>query len=640
MTESFLAKAKAFKQTKEQGERPLRVVTADAFDSPARTGGGSGKGYAEAALDKEADNVRSAPSGTRNHALNAAAFSLGQLVAGGELNEQHVITTLAHAARSAGLDEKEIGPTIASGLAKGQLNPRVAPRDQILRGVFATPEQAAERWEDPEPLEGDLEPAPPFPANTLPGVVGDFVTALAAHTQTPVDLGAMMVLSGLSVAAANRAWIDGGSGWNESLIFWSVSALPPGSRKSPVVNHVAGVFYRMEADARRVYDEAHRGKEDLLEAAQARRAATITSLGKATLAERNNLEADLEKVRGEIEDLTVPPAREYLISDFTPEALAVELAANDGTIGVLDDEGGVFGNITGRYTQGTPQLDLILTAYDGKRPYKQSRVGRRKIEIPWPAIAIGLAVQPSVLRDTTTTPALRERGLMGRFAYCVPQDTVGTRTNRNVPDMPHHLTQGWGDAIEAIARIPICGPDQPRRIIPLAYEAHAAHLDYRDEIEPRLHPDTGDLAFMADWAAKHAGRVLRIAGLLHLAGGNDPAEPVSLRTMTDAITIGDWMIEHAVRVYGGWRAPGVDMTGPLAILKWIRRTGTKTFTVRDFHVAAKGQSWVNADVIRDALVVLVEAGWLASVEEFYSDGKRRRKDGRFVSHPALLGGSK
>jgi hypothetical protein len=44
-----------------------------------------GRRYAEAALRAETHNVATAPEGTRNHALNSSAFSIGQFVASGYL---------------------------------------------------------------------------------------------------------------------------------------------------------------------------------------------------------------------------------------------------------------------------------------------------------------------------------------------------------------------------------------------------------------------------------------------------------------------------------------------------------------------------------------------------------------------------
>lgn len=57
-----------------------------------------GSPYGRKALEEEAAKVRSAPRGERNDALNRAAFSLFQLVAGGVLEEQEVQATLERAA--------------------------------------------------------------------------------------------------------------------------------------------------------------------------------------------------------------------------------------------------------------------------------------------------------------------------------------------------------------------------------------------------------------------------------------------------------------------------------------------------------------------------------------------------------------
>ncbi len=65
-----------------------------------------------------------AVEGTRNHRLNAAAFSLGQLVGAGLLHLDAVAGALLVAALASGLGETEAMRTIGSGLAAGQRCPR------------------------------------------------------------------------------------------------------------------------------------------------------------------------------------------------------------------------------------------------------------------------------------------------------------------------------------------------------------------------------------------------------------------------------------------------------------------------------------------------------------------------------------
>ncbi len=80
--------------------------------------------YAAAALDGELAKVRGASEGARNSMLVAASFSVGQLVAGGDLDLVHVAAELLAAATLVGLATSEAGRTIASGLRAGIANPR------------------------------------------------------------------------------------------------------------------------------------------------------------------------------------------------------------------------------------------------------------------------------------------------------------------------------------------------------------------------------------------------------------------------------------------------------------------------------------------------------------------------------------
>lgn len=87
-------------------------------------------GYAAAAVRAEIGAVITAPAGTRNHQLNCSAFSLGQLVAAGMLDEDQVTAALRRAAERNGLladdGPRQCEATIRSGLRAGMANPRQA----------------------------------------------------------------------------------------------------------------------------------------------------------------------------------------------------------------------------------------------------------------------------------------------------------------------------------------------------------------------------------------------------------------------------------------------------------------------------------------------------------------------------------
>jgi putative DNA primase/helicase len=88
--------------------------------------------WARCALEQECALVVAAPVGTRNDALNRAAFNLFQIVAGGALGEQEVGDRLFAAAEACGLvaddGAQQVVATIESGAYAGSKHPRHRPR--------------------------------------------------------------------------------------------------------------------------------------------------------------------------------------------------------------------------------------------------------------------------------------------------------------------------------------------------------------------------------------------------------------------------------------------------------------------------------------------------------------------------------
>jgi Bifunctional DNA primase/polymerase, N-terminal len=81
--------------------------------------------YVVAAIEREALAVANAGAGERNDRLNRAAFSLGQLVGAGTVDQLTIEDVLLAASTEAGLPRIEAQRTIRSGLDAGQRQPRV-----------------------------------------------------------------------------------------------------------------------------------------------------------------------------------------------------------------------------------------------------------------------------------------------------------------------------------------------------------------------------------------------------------------------------------------------------------------------------------------------------------------------------------
>ena len=151
--------------------------------SPPRQSG-DGTRYGLQALDNECQAILSAADGAKHDTLNRAAFSIGGLVAAGELAEGPALHALASAL--AGIAsrcedypaaQKTLGAAFRAGMAK----PRAAPAPMIRRTIVEEyqprPEppprdHAPDHWSaepDPEPPAPEVERvAPDAPATGLP----------------------------------------------------------------------------------------------------------------------------------------------------------------------------------------------------------------------------------------------------------------------------------------------------------------------------------------------------------------------------------------------------------------------------------------------------------------------------------------
>ena len=107
-----------------EGKRDTRAA-AEVVQLPARQAGSTA--YGQKALKEELQQLSQVREPGRNHALNSAAFSLGQLVGGGELDRSEVEAELQRVALAIGLPENEIQKVLPRAISDGMAEPRQAP---------------------------------------------------------------------------------------------------------------------------------------------------------------------------------------------------------------------------------------------------------------------------------------------------------------------------------------------------------------------------------------------------------------------------------------------------------------------------------------------------------------------------------
>jgi replicative DNA helicase len=279
-------------------------------------------------------------------------------------------------------------------------------------------------WSTPVPL-GQSRHLPVFPAELLPAWVADMVFAVSEFTQTPLDLAGCIALAALSTAAGGRAEVEVRGSWREPTNLYTVVALPPGSRKSAVFAAITGPLLGAERAL------VERTKPAIVEAELAARVAgktaerTANAAANADASARDSLLADAMAAAMNAEAVTIPVLPRLVADDVTSEQAGSLLAEQGGRLAVLSSEGGIFATIAGRYS-GTPNLEVFLKGHAGDM-LRVDRRSRDSEHVDKPALTLGLAVQPEVLRDIANMPGFRGKGLLARILFAVPENTVGRR---------------------------------------------------------------------------------------------------------------------------------------------------------------------------------------------------------------------
>jgi len=482
-------------------------------------------------------------------------------------------------------------------------------------------------WEPPIPLGAVTGELPPFPVDALPRWLRDHVEAVSEFSQTPFDLAGMIALASLSACARGRFDIECPPGHCEPLTLYVAVALPPGERKTSVHAALTRPIVDWEHDC------AEAEAETVAERQAERTMLTkrIEHLqGRGAKADdpddRRSIMHDVASTCAELEAAPAIVPTVILVDDCTPEALVSTLAEQNGRLAVLSAEGGVFDIVAGLYSDARSNLDGLLKAHDAE-PIRVRRQTRAPLHVPRPVLTIGLAVQPSVIEAIGQNGRFRGRGLLARFLYAIPSSRLGSRSVNPAP-APAAVTAEFARRVrDLLDAVP-----EGVEVLHLDSEALSAWRAFAAEIEPRLHPDTGDLAPIADWAGKLPGAVARIAGLLALADPhNAQKSPQSSRggncgdcgdyglkkpkisllpSILSAIRIGRYLIGHAQATFS---VMGADpaVAGARYALRWVAEHGADGFTARDLWQGVRGRAcFGDMEAVRHALGRLEEHGYI------------------------------
>lgn len=488
---------------------------------------------------------------------------------------------------------------------------------------------SGEGWEDPAPLVGRAAGnLPRFPLDVLPGWLAEQVAGVATETQTPMDLAGCIGIAALSTAAGGRAEVAVRGLWREPVNVYVLVALPPGARKSPV-------FAAMTAPLLQVERELVEQAAPLIATAELERKIALARAEKAAAnATRADALAEQEAIgmatdaAMAAEAITVPVVPRLVADDITSETAASLLAEQGGRLAVLSAEGGIFATLAGRYS-GVPNFEVFLKGHAGDM-LRVDRKSREAEHVERPALTLGLALQPSVIRDLAANAGFRDRGLLARLLFSLPVDLVGNRVI-GPPQIDPATVQAYNDNLRAM----VCALAEwtDPAALTLTPDAAALVLQLEQEVEPKLRAG-GELGHIRDWASKYVGATIRLAGLLHLADHITTGwgRSITAPTMERAITLGRYFAAHALAAFD---LIGENETIEKArvILNWIERTKPDRFTRNQLIKGTARTQFKTVTELDEPLSLLEQHGYIRREPEPEKRGKGRPPSAAYQVHP-------
>lgn len=464
--------------------------------------------------------------------------------------------------------------------------------------------------------EKDLQPV--FPAGVFPPVIEEYLDNVAKQVQVRREMVYPAVLAALALCTQGKYKVEypDATRNQQHLCLYIGIVADPSERKSPVFKKVIlNPFYKWYNDVKGDYEaEKARYKAErkvlLKQLEAAEKGCTSKEKAATAVDDITGLEEKLAEKK--------PPRNPYcLFDDTTPEALAKKLLESGENGGIFSEEAAFMEILAGRYTdKGKNQSpDLVLKAYNAE-PVRVNRVSREELVLERPLLSMCLMLQPELYNRIIANQNLQGRGCIARFLFCAPERMAGTR--KAINNAIFQLS--GGEIYEGILRKFLDMERPEEQAVPVLRFAkelcsESSNLGkYLQWIENTM--QTGDvMEKQSAYTGKAGGKLIRIAGLLHLLWGYDQCTPISAETADRAVQICQFFFGEKLKEMQTEenREEKLVQRVTCALMRHTLEKGVAYLPQRDFYMKVKGGELSSMEQFRGILETLEERNVLQTV---------------------------
>lgn len=414
----------------------------------------------------------------------------------------------------------------------------------------------------------------PFPVDSLPEPVREFVKAVAGATGTDPAFAALAALVVLAGCIGNRLWVIAKGGWSEACVLWGALIGRSGVTKSPVLKITSRALVELFKERRRQFSQKLREYERDLEQYKAR------------FAEWKKAQAEGPSTDPPVKP-TEPVEERLFVSDITIEKLGCMHEENPLGLLVVRDELAAWVGSFDRYASGGKGSDQSnwLSLFDGAPVVIDRKSGKGNYFVERGATSVLGTIQPGTLARMFGQ-AEREAGLLGRILGVYPPERESLWTEECVSE---ELAESWMDLLRLLIDMPP-GSDKAGnpcpRFIPIGNDAKPLWVQWHnDHMRETLQISDDDLAAHF---SKLKGICLRFALIFFAV--DSLARDSSLKcigpdAMGRAIEVTEWFKRHGRRTYA-ILAETHNQRQRRELVDWIRARGGGV-TERDLYTMLK-----------------------------------------------------
>lgn len=362
-----------------------------------------------------------------------------------------------------------------------------------------------------------------FPVEIFPLPIQQVIKATNENLNFPIDFIGASLLYAVSVAVGNTHSVEVKKGFQQSAVLYLAIVGRAGTTKSHPLSFALQPIVEQDKRTYRQYEQQRQQYEQAV------------NLSKK------------EREQQAIDEPIKPVWQKFLLSDFTPEALAEVHKFNKRGIGVYVDElAGWFKNFN-RYNKGS-EMEFWLSQWSGK-PINIDRKTGEPIFIPLPFISVAGTIQKGILNELAKE-SRTQNGFIDRILFVIPDNIQKEYWNET--DLPHVVSENWESIISKLLNLSITNDEtlnpspavlkftpEAKRIL---FEWQKANTDQCNEAENEA---------VSGIFSKMDMYVLRLALILEMmryACNESDKQAVSIEAVQGAVKLVEYFKSSAVKV--------------------------------------------------------------------------------------------